>query len=412
MTQETSEPRTTDSGPDEGPGDQEPAAQLSPTGTSTRRVPLLRLLSVVVLSPAQASLVAVELLHAAREDPTGAGAPATDACAWAVALTSSGDVEVVRAPADEGSSLTELLGQLSRNARRLPAHPRPEQLELLRRLEQTAVDEQPGPEARARQLEGTLADVLGPGARQRLREQLAALVGAFAHIAPSVGVPVAARVAPGVSRPGPRRPPPARSRPGRPPWRGRAVGHRRARTRRMTAVTLLVVVALAGSGYVAFRDTDTGEGGASGRDDSRVTPTTTAPRGSSTEPVRQARSRSRPDVGSIAGRQAGAITGLQVQKAGACTPGAPCPVTVTVGVRSTSSSRPVVWRVGTARSCDSPVTWSGPVTMTAQPGWTSVYASSSVAVPEGRSPVLVALTTAPARAQSPPVPVAGSSLRC
>jgi hypothetical protein len=26
--------------------------------------------------------------------------------------------------------------------------------------------------------------------------------------------------------------------------------------------------------------------------------------------------------------------------------------------------------------------------------------------------VLVALTTAPARAQSPPVPVAGSSLRC
>jgi hypothetical protein len=180
----------------------------------------------------------------------------------------------------------------------------------------------------------------------------------------------------------------------------------------MTVATLLVAVALAGSGYVAFRDTDTGDGGASGRDSSRAAPTTTAPPGSSTKPTRQARSRARADVGSIAGRQAGAITGVAVEKAGSCTPGASCPVTVTVRVRSAPTTQPVVWRVGTARSCGSRVTWSGPVTVTAQPGWTSVYASSSVPVPERRSPVLVALTTVPARAQSPPVPVAGSSLRC
>ena len=53
-----------------------------------------------------------------------------------------------------------------------------------------------------------------------------------------------------------------------------------------------------------------------------------------------------------------------------------------------------------------------PTTVTAQAGWTTVYASSSVRVPKGRSLALIALTTTPARAQSPPVPVAGASLHC
>jgi hypothetical protein len=85
---------------------------------------------------------------------------------------------------------------------------------------------------------------------------------------------------------------------------------------------------------------------------------------------------------------------------------------VTVRFRPDSTTRVFTWRVGIARSCGADISWSAPLGVTAQPGWTSVYASSSVAVPEGRSPVLVALTSAPARAQSPPVPVVGSSLRC
>jgi hypothetical protein len=68
--------------------------------------------------------------------------------------------------------------------------------------------------------------------------------------------------------------------------------------------------------------------------------------------------------------------------------------------------------VGTVRSCRSGITWSPPTSVTAQPGWTTVYASSSVPVPRGRSLALVALSSAPARAQSPPVPVAGSVQRC
>ena len=411
MAQETSAPRTTDSSPDQGSDEQETTTHPPQAGTSVRRVPLARLLSVVVLSPAQASLVAVQVLDAIHVARTTNGAHPPDAYHWAVALTPSGDVEVARAPAGEGNHVTEILDQLSRNARQLPAHPRSEQLVLLRRLEETAADEQLEPGARAHELAAALVEVLGPGARQRLSGQLAALVSAFAHIAPSVAAPAAALAAPGGSRPRPHRAEPARSRPGRPPWRGQSLGHRHARNHRMVLVVLLVAVALAASGYVVLRSTDTGEGGALGRDNPAA-PTTTAPSRSSGEPATQPRSRPRPDVAALAGREAGPITGVELQKAGSCTPGAPCPVTVTVRLRSASTTQPVAWRVGTARSCGSPVTWSGPVTVTAQPGWTSVYASSSVPVPEGRSPVLVALTTAPARAQSPPVPVAGSSLRC
>jgi hypothetical protein len=406
MVQETSEPGTTDSGLDERPA--ESTAGPPPAPTSVRGVPLSRLLPVVVLSPAQACLVAVQLLDATHPTGTTNGTnPADDR--WSVALTPSGDVEVARATAGEGAAVPELLEELAENARRLPAHPTSEQVLLLRRLEEVAADPRPDPGARARDLEGALAAALGPAARQRLSGQLAALVGAFAHVAASVAVPAHARTAPAVSRPGPRRaaPPPG---PSRPPRRGRITGHRRVRTRRLLLVALLLTAALAASGYVVLRDQDAAPPDARDRDGRRAEPAAPAER--SGGPAGRQRPDPRPDVAALAGRSAGPITAVEVAGAAGCAPGTPCPVTVTVRFRPATTTQPVTWRVGTARSCGSPVTWSGPVTVTAQPGWTSVYASSSVPVPEGRSPVLVALTTAPARAQSPPVPVAGSSLRC
>jgi hypothetical protein len=409
MVRETSEPGTTDSDLDERPAAQESTARPSRAQTSAGGVPLRRLLPVVVLSPAQACLVAVQLLDATRSSGATNGTnPAEDL--WSVALAPSGDVEVSRAATGEGTPVTALLEELAENARRLPAHPRSEQVLLLRRLEEVAADPRPG--ARARELEGALAEALGPGARQRLSGQLAALVGAFAHVAASVAVPADARRAPAVSRPAPRRaaPPPG---PSRPPRRGRITGHRRVRTRRVLLVVLLLTAALVASGYVVLRDPDGGSSGSTGstdRDGRRAAPA--APGESSGKPTGRERRDPRPDVTALAGRSAGPITAVEVAGAAACTPGTPCPVTVTVRFRPATTTQPVTWRVGTARSCGSPVTWSAPVTVTAQPGWTSVYAGSSVPVPEGRSPVLVALTTAPARAQSPPVPVAGSSLRC
>jgi hypothetical protein len=178
-------------------------------------------------------------------------------------------------------------------------------------------------------------------------------------------------------------------------------------------VVLLLMAVLAGSAYVVLESPDIGITGAFGRDDSPAAPPKTGPSNSSKEPAKQPRpDEPRQDVQALAARHAGPITGVEVQKAGSCTPGAPCPVTVTVHFRPASTTRSVVWKVGAARLCASGITWSPPISVTAQPGWTKVYASSSIPVPKGRSLALVALTSAPARAQSPPVPVTGSSLRC
>lgn len=409
----TSAVRTTDSDPDQGSGEQESTADPPQVGTSVRRVPLDRLLSVAVLSPAQALLVAIQVLDAANMRGTANGTRPADACLWAVALTPSGDVEVGLAQAGEGSQVTELLEQLSQNASRLPAHPKPEQVVLLRRLEEAAAGLQLEPGARARELEDALAELLGSGARQRLSGQLAALVGAFAHIAASVAVSPEALGAPGRSRSDPHRAAPKRSKASRPTRGGQALSHRRARTRRTALVGLVLTAALAsGGGYVVLRNPDIGQAGVLGGDNGPSESTTTAPSDSSQEPAKQPQSRPRQDVEALADRHAGPITGVEVQKADGCTPGAACPVTVTVHFRPASTTQSVVWKVGSARLCGSGITWSPPITVTAQPGWTTVYASSSVRLPRGRSLALVALTTAPARAQSPPVPVTGPSLRC
>lgn len=412
MAQDTSAPRTTSAGPDQGSGEQEPAPGHLQPGESGRRVPLDRLLSVVLLTPAQAALVAVQLLDATHLRGTTNGVRRAAVRLGTVTLTHAGDVEVGRPQADEGTLVTELLDQLCQNARRLPAHPKSGQLVLLRRLEEAAADPQLEPDTRARELEGALADVLGPGARQRLPGQLAALVDAFSHISPGVPVPRNARAAPGVSRTAPHRAAPTRSTPSRAPRRGQALIRRRARTRRTLLVVLLLTAALAGSGYVVLRNPDLGIAGALGRDDNSPAPSTPAPSNPSNEPGGQPGPDPRQDVRALAGRHAGPITGVEVQKADGCTPGALCPVTVTVRFRPSSATQPVVWKVGAARLCGSGITWSPPITVTAQPGWTSVYASSSIRVPQGRSLALVALTTTPARAQSPPVPVTGTSLRC
>ena len=76
-------------------------------------------------------------------------------------------------------------------------------------------------------------------------------------------------------------------------------------------------------------------------------------------------------------------------------------------------SQPVTWRVGVVRRCVRDVLWSPATTVTAQPGWTRVFAASSVHIPtKARSLELVALTSTPARAQSRPVPVPGATLQC
>jgi hypothetical protein len=432
MVHEALPSRTTSPLPEQRTGERESTADPLQTKGSIRPVPFDRLLTVAVLTPAQASLVAVRLLDAAHLSGPVEGEDFAAACLGAVTLTPSGDVEVGLPHADEGTRVTELLKQLLQNARRLPAHPRQEQLLLLHRLEEATREPLLEPGAQARELEGALADTLGSGAQRRICAQLAALVDAFAHVTPSVPSPTeasaastqvgpatsaaaspdAASVTPGSSRTAPRRTAPTRPAPSRTPRRSRGLFHPRKRGRRVALVVLVLAAVLVGSSYVLLRGPGAGIIGALGRGSHSAAPTTPGPAQPSKKPTNQPQPRHPQAVPALAGRHTGAITGVAVQKIGSCQPGALCPVKVTVHLRPASVPRPIGWKVGAARVCKRGIIWSAPTTVTAQAGWTTVFANSSVRVPHGRSLALIALTTTPDRAQSRPVPVTGASLRC
>lgn len=422
----------------------EPAASASAEALSSSGDPvgavspvaLDRLLSVAVLTPAQAVLVAVRLLDAADMAGLAAGAEPSGTRLGAVTLTPSGDLDVTAPHADEGPTVTELLERLLQNARRLPAHPRPEQVLLLRRLEEVGAAPLGEPNRPARELEASLTDTLGPEARGRISGQLAALVQAFAHVAPGVpGAPtpsISLRPAAGpvtqtaangaVTQPAsplPGSPAPVphlagtavRHAPSRPPRRKGASLYRRRRIRRVGLVAFVLAAALAVSSYVAL-----GPGAAFveslGPDSEPPAPAPTAPAEPPEQSAKQPQSGRPQALPALAGRHAGPITGVVLQKIGECRPGGVCQVKVTVRFRPASSTQSVGWKVGAARLCERGIAWSPRTTVTAQPGWTTVYAHSSVRVPKDRSLALLALTTTPARAQSRPVPVTGSSLRC
>lgn len=424
MVQEVSTPRAPDAGPPASEVVEERPAGPPGSAVGAGRVPLDRLLTMATLSPAEATFVACRLLESTdRPRPVDGALPHDDGWddRWEVAITASGGVEATPAGPRSGAAVPELLGQLVRSARRLPAHPAAGQLVLLRRLEEAAAETGAEPGARAGRLRRALVETLGADASERLGLQLAHLVDAYVHVAASTtaqprvaagaGVVQPGLGLPGPDSPGPRRPTPARFSRRRPRSRGPALGRRRAPARRAVLAVLLLVVAVAGSGYVLTRRADDASAG-SGGGPATAGPSGKASAGATPESAQRASSRPRARVETLAPRQAGVVTGVELRRAGACTPGALCAVTVTTRFRPAPSAQAVTWRVGTATSCNGSVTWSAPVSVTAQPGWTSVYASSSVPVPRGRSVALVATTTAPARAQSPPVPATESSLRC
>lgn len=404
-------------------------AQTGDPAASAAVVPFDRLLSVAGLTPAQALLIAVQLLDAAQLSGRADGEDRPRACLGTVSLTSSGGIETGDPPAGQATPVTELLEQLVHNARRLPAHPRPEQLLMLRKLEETAREPLLQPSSRARELEGVLTETLGPDARERLTGQLASLVDAFGRVAPSVSASAAPLTAAGwVASPTvrnghdtapapavPRQPrlrrTSARQAPSRPPRRDAVLLPRRRKGLRLAIVALVLAAALGATGYVLIGGPGADVVQSLGPGSKPAAPGTSSPSPAEEQPANQPQS-PRPQALALADRRAGPITGVVVEKTGPCKPGTLCPVKVTVRFRPAATTRAVGWKVGAARLCQRGITWSPPITVTAQPGWTSVYAYSSVRVPKGRSLALVALTTTPARAQARPVPVTGSSLRC
>ena len=109
MAHEAPPSRTTNLVPVQRTGEHESTADPLQTGGSVRPVAFDRLLSIAVLTPAQASLVAVQLLDAAHVNGTVEGEHFAVARLGAVTLTPSGDVNVARHHADEGTPLTDCL---------------------------------------------------------------------------------------------------------------------------------------------------------------------------------------------------------------------------------------------------------------------------------------------------------------
>ena len=102
----------------------------------------------------------------------------------------------------------------------------------------------------------------------------------------------------------------------------------------------------------------------------------------------------------------GPVHQVSLQATG-CTAGAACAVKVTVSTSPATTGEAVRWRVGVVDRCDRRTTWSAPASVTAQTGWTSVFATSTVTLPQAHRAALVARTSAPARASSQVVPLPG-----
>ncbi|QWZ09997.1 hypothetical protein KRR39_09840 [Nocardioides panacis] len=429
MTHETAA-TTAPALPEQRVGDQEhaPAAPPSPRTASGQPVPFEQLLAVATLTPGQALLVAARLLRAGAAAGTAAAGSAVGCRLGPVSFTPTGDLDVAVTSAEEEKPVTELLRQLLQNARRLPAHPKPEQHLLLHLLEE-ATAPAPDPDARADGLEEALTATSGSGARQRLSAQLAALVQAATRVVPPVPAPAedgpsqagvrpttrrtrtqgVAPAATDPSRPAPRRAVPATAGASRTARRAHLSSH--TRRRRVALVVAVLVAALAASAYVGLLQRGAGMVASVGRDDQPSAPATHAPARHTPKPAQPARAHRSRAVPTLAARHAGPVAGVLVQKSGSCRPGSPCPVKVTVHLGTGSTGQPVRWRVGASRACHGGMAWSAPTTVTPQPGWRTVFASSSVRVPRG-SLALVALTTAPARVQSAPVRLPGSAPHC
>jgi tRNA A-37 threonylcarbamoyl transferase component Bud32 len=115
-----------------------------------------------------------------------------------------------------------------------------------------------------------------------------------------------------------------------------------------------------------------------------------------------------PDLGPP---KAGSITGLTVRSLAGCTPGSTCLVRATAGITAAAQSRDVAFALDLVNRCTGRVRTAGVGSVTARPGWTSVYVTIPVQLPKAGSLALVGLTTAPDRSASPPllIPSAGGS---
>jgi hypothetical protein len=369
--------------PQAGAPPEESLDGVAPGGPARPGIALDRLLELAWLTPAQTVLVGALALEQA------AGGAAGRLDAGSVRVTASGDV-LLDGAAPEASvdgSARQLLDLLRRNAHRRARHPPAADEYLLHGLESVTGDAG----SCARQLRSLLAaHGCDPG---RLAGQVGALVGqARIGAVPASAEPAGAGV--------PVRVPDHRS-----------PAHRTRHGHLVAAIVTACAVLLLTAGYFTVNGQMTpflhrllGTGG----------PTASVTRPGSRQQAtghqhlarhQHAHHRARPHH-PFGPPSAGAVHHVSLQPNG-CAAGAACAVRVTVSTSPATSGEAVSWRVGVTDRCTRHTTWSAPASVTAQPGWTSVFATSTVTLPRLHRAALVARTSAPAHAASQPVPLPG-----
>ncbi len=113
----------------------------------------------------------------------------------------------------------------------------------------------------------------------------------------------------------------------------------------------------------------------------------------------------------LAPSRAGALTAVTIRPLTSCAAGGTCLLRATARITPAGQPRQVRLQVSVVNRCTGALRTVLAGSVTAQPGWTSVFVSASVALPRARSLAAVAVATAPARAASPPllVPATGGS---
>jgi hypothetical protein len=138
---------------------------------------------------------------------------------------------------------------------------------------------------------------------------------------------------------------------------------------------------------------------------------TTAPAQAAPAPAAPAPPGPRP-VPELAPLQSGPISAVEISPLGdGCSAGADCALRVAIRLQPSSSSQPLAWTLKVFDRCSGATTELPGVQMTAGAGWNLASGTSYPSLPPGRSLAVMAVTTAPVQAASPPLllPAGGST---
>jgi hypothetical protein len=399
--------------PDRPAAEQPPLARPDATSRDAEDdgVPLRRLLAVAALTPAQAALLALDLVDELEARPDNSGL--VRIAESSVRVTSLGRLRVVGAalaPEPDVAAAADLVRRLAATARRAGGSRREESAILIDRLAGLPGDVD-DLAARVRDAAAWLLDGEGDERILRVRQELAALVATTSgHERAARSTPTAqeaaAHPASATVRWGTAGLVPSGVR----PFTRRAWHRRRASRLGRLVLPGLIVVVLGALGWLGgprawselhrawetfFPPTPTTQP-APARPVAPSPPAATTPR-----PI--------PAPGPAA---AGPVTAVTVQRLQAtCASGQVCPVRVYVRLNQQPVAQNVAWTFQVVDRCTGAAVTRPGVEVTARAGWSYVYGLTYLQLPRGPALAVVAVTSAPARAASPPllVPPRGGS---